>query len=76
MDDTEVLLEYMQRGNQVRVAAIHAATGLEAVIVGPRSAGEAELSRVAIDKLRYLLEKQGAKPDTPVAPQRRPGRWV
>lgn len=75
MRDDEVLLEFVPHGKHVRVAAIHASSGMEAVIVGPVSAGEAELSRVAIAKLRFILSRAMAADPGPPAP-RRPGRWA
>mgnify|MGYP001424765933 CR=1 FL=1 len=57
----EILFEFTQIGNNVRVTAVDAASGAEAVIIGPASSSAAELRRVATQKLRYIMEKSGAK---------------
>ncbi len=56
--DREVYVELIVQGNVVKATAIHAATGLEATIVGPAGAGRAALEAAAIRKLEYLLKKQ------------------
>lgn len=60
-DDGEgdVLLEFLRLGATVKVTAIDPRSLVEVSIVGPSSAGEAALRRVAIDKLRYVLKRQG-----------------
>lgn len=54
----EVLIEFMQNGNSVRVTAIDPISYVEASIVGPVWAGEETLRRNAIRKLIYVLEKR------------------
>jgi hypothetical protein len=54
----EVLFEFKQIGNSVKVTAIDSATGIEASIVGPAGAGDFELRRVALAKLNYVMQKQ------------------
>lgn len=54
----EVLLEFQQIGNSVKVTAIDTATLTEVSIVGAASVGEEALKRTAINKLRYVLDKQ------------------
>ena len=54
----QIIIEFRRIGNSVRVAAVDTETGREAVIVGPASAGEAVLSRVARQKLLRLLEAE------------------
>ena len=56
----EVLFEHTRLGAIMRVTAIDAATGTEAVIQGPASASTHELRRVALAKLNYVLQKQKA----------------
>jgi len=59
MDDKrEVILEYHQVGNSVRVAAVDPETLTEVSIVGSASAGMETLKRTAIRKLEYVLAKQ------------------
>lgn len=55
----EAILEFVQIGAYVRVTAVDPNTGLEAVIQGPASAGEAALRHTALQKLAYLLRKNG-----------------
>jgi len=57
-DKREVILEYQQIGNAVRVAAIDPDTLTEVSIMGSASAGIEVLNRTAIQKLNYVLEKQ------------------
>lgn len=54
----EVLFEFVQIGAIMRVTAVHAATGTEAVIQGPVALSQSNLQRAALAKLRYVLEKQ------------------
>ena len=54
----QIIIEFRRIGNSVRVAAIDAESGREAIIVGPASAGEATLARVARQKLLRLLEAE------------------
>lgn len=59
MDDKrEVILEYQQIGNAVRVAAVDPDTLIEVSIVGSASAGMEALKRTAIRKLEYVLAKK------------------
>ena len=58
-DEREVILEYQQIGNSVRVAAVDPDTLTEVSIVGSASAGLETLKRTAIRKLEYVLAKQG-----------------
>jgi hypothetical protein len=57
----EVLFEVTPSGSIVKVTAIDAETGIEAVIQGPVSAGQHALKQAALKKLVYLLEKQKKK---------------
>jgi hypothetical protein len=55
----EVILEFQRLGNAVKVTATDTETMVEVSIMGPARSGEAELRRAAIDKLNYVLRKQG-----------------
>lgn len=57
----EIYLEFIPVGRQVKVVAIDAATGTEVSIVGPVTASQAELQRVAVAKLkrRIAMETPG-----------------
>lgn len=54
----EILLEFVVQGNAVKATAIHAATGVEAAIVGPANAGRDVLGQAAVRKLKYVMEKK------------------
>ena len=54
----EVILEFHQIGNAVRVAAIDPETLIEVSIVGSPNAGTETLKQTAIRKLEYVLEKR------------------
>lgn len=56
-------MEFQAIGSSVKVSAIDPVSLLEVSIVGPASASEAELSRVAVRKLEYMLRKKAAPPD-------------
>ena len=51
----EIFLEYITLGDSAKVCAIHAATGEEAVAVGPATAPREALEKLAIGKLRRKL---------------------
>jgi hypothetical protein len=53
-DAGAIYFEFAVQGAFVRVSAIDAETGLEAVIVGPSHAPRAQLERLALRKLDYL----------------------
>jgi hypothetical protein len=53
-----VLFEFKQIGASVKVTAIDSETGIEASIVGPAGAGDTELRRVALAKLKYVIQRQ------------------
>ena len=52
----EVYFEFTAIGRNVKVAAIDAATGTEVVVMGPSSASQAELQRLALRKLEARLK--------------------
>ena len=54
----EVLIEFHQIGNSVKVAAVDPVTAVEASIVGAANASQEMLKRLAVRKLDYVLEKQ------------------
>lgn len=54
----DILFEARHVGGVVRVAAIDPASGTEAVVVGPASAGPRPLQELALRKLAFLLRKQ------------------
>ena len=54
----EILLEFVVQGNAVKATAIHAATGIEASIVGPANAARETLAQAALRKLHYVMAKK------------------
>jgi hypothetical protein len=61
MSNSEILIEFIQIGNSVKVSAICAKTGREVSIVGSPKASQAELTRVAVNKLKYVMAKEQNK---------------
>lgn len=55
----EVYFEFTALGGQVKVAAIDATTGTEVVVMGPVSASQADLQRLALRKLMARLKAVG-----------------
>jgi hypothetical protein len=55
----EVLFEFTPVGAIVRVAAIHVATGIEITVMGPASAARHDLERLALQKLKARLAREG-----------------
>jgi len=53
----EVIFEYTRIGSIVRVTAVDATTGTEVVIQGPAASSQHELQRIALNKLKYVMEK-------------------
>lgn len=66
MADGEVYFEFVQVGQQMRVAAVDAATGIEVVVITPVRASKLQMQQIALGKLRRrLIEEQDAAPQTP-----------
>jgi hypothetical protein len=57
MSMREILYETIRLGNLVKVTAVDAATGLEAVVVGLASGDSAALRGLALRKLTRLLAR-------------------
>lgn len=58
----EVLFEFQRVGNYIKVSAVDPVTYTEVSIVGSPRAGQAALQRVAANKLRYVLDRNGGRP--------------
>ncbi len=58
MNGREVIFEFQQVGNLMRVMAMDVATLTEITIQGPVNAGEAVLKNNALLRLEYVLRKQ------------------
>jgi len=54
----EVYFEFTAIGRTVKVSAIDSATGLEVSVVGPASASQADLQRLALQKLKAQLGRR------------------
>ena len=55
--EREVILEYFQIGNSVKVSAVDPVTLVEVSIIGPADQSREALTRTAINKLDYVLRK-------------------
>jgi hypothetical protein len=54
----EVYFEFTPVGAVVKVAAIDSATGIEVVVMGPATASQADLERLALAKLKARLARK------------------
>ena len=70
MADGEVYFEFVQVGQQMRVAAIDAVTGTEVIVITPVSANKIQMQQIALAKLRRKL---GEAPRPPTAS---PGKFA
>jgi hypothetical protein len=61
-DEQGYIIEFHRIGNAVKVSAMDPRTLTEVSIMGAPGAGEAELSRLAVRKLEYVLAKRAGKP--------------
>ena len=57
-EDGDIIIEYRQLGNSVRVSAMDTRTLTEVTIVGPADAGEETLKRNVLRKLEYVMAKK------------------
>jgi hypothetical protein len=56
--DREVYFEFVAIGNAVKVTAIDSLTGIEVSAMGPVSAAQADLQRLALQKLKARLRRE------------------
>lgn len=54
---SEILFEFYQSGNYMKVTAIEPETQTEATVVVPTSLSQDQMKMQALNKLRYLLKK-------------------
>jgi hypothetical protein len=54
----EVYFEHIVIGNAVKVTAIDSATAIEVSIMGPTSASQGDLERLALQKLKARLARE------------------
>lgn len=71
MADGEVYFEFVQVGQQMRVAAIDAATGVEVIVITPVTASKHQMQQVALAKLRKKLGDAAA-----TVPAATPGKFA
>ena len=57
-ENGDIIIEYRQLGNSVRVSAMDTKTLTEVTIVGPADAGEETLKRNVLKKLEYVMAKK------------------
>lgn len=62
MGDGDVLFEFIQVGQQMRVAAMDEATGIEVVVIAPLNATKLHMQRMALAKLKRRIEQEAAAP--------------
>ena len=60
---SDVLFEFTQMGQQVRVAAIDAATSIEVVVIAPASATPLQMQNLALAKLRRRMAETKPVPE-------------
>lgn len=54
----EVYFEFTAIGPQVRVAALDARTGVEVVIIAPKTAAQSQMQQIAMAKLKKRLQSE------------------
>ena len=54
----EYIIEFIPQGRYVKVTAVDPVTGREAVMVGDAAQSRETLTRLAVQKLEFLLNKQ------------------
>ncbi|MFL6810953.1 MAG: DUF6898 family protein [Bradyrhizobium canariense] len=57
-DRREVYFEFVAIGNVVKVTAIDSQTGTEVSAMGPASSSQADLQRLALQKLKARLKRE------------------
>ncbi len=57
-EDGDIIIEFRQLGNSVRVSAMDSKTLTEVSIVGPANAGEEQLKQTVLRKLEYVMAKK------------------
>ena len=61
LEPREVYFEFIAIGSAVKVVAIDAATGTEVTVMGPASAAQSDLERLALAKLKARLAREQAE---------------
>jgi hypothetical protein len=63
MTQGEILFEFVQVGQQMRVAAIHVPSGTEVIVITPAIASRIQMQQVAMAKLRKKLGDAPLRPE-------------
>lgn len=58
MSEATFYLEFLTIAGQVKVMAIDPETGIEVSIIAPESASQAEMTNVAVEKLKRRIAKE------------------
>lgn len=74
MAEGEVYFEFVQVGQQMRVAAIDATTGTEVIVITPVAATKLHMQQMALAKLRRKLGEETAA--VAAAPRSGPGKFA
>jgi hypothetical protein len=61
-DGREIYFEHIAIGNAVKVTAIDSLTAIEVSIMGPASAAQSDLEKLALQKLKARLARRPANP--------------
>jgi len=62
MSGGDVLFEFVQIGQQMRVAAIDEATGVEVVVIAPLNSSRMQMQRLAMAKLKRKIGRDEPPP--------------
>jgi hypothetical protein len=65
MSHGEVLFEFVQVGQQMRVAAVDPATNTEVIVIAPVNASRHHMQQIALAKLRRKLGQVDPPPQPP-----------
>ncbi|MEP3233767.1 MAG: serine hydroxymethyltransferase [Hyphomicrobiales bacterium] len=78
MSEATFYLEFLSIGGQVKVMAIDPETGIEVSIIAPESASQAEMTNVAVEKLKRRIAKEAEQEAGKAAkrPNRDTGRGI
>jgi hypothetical protein len=60
-DEQGYIIEFHRIGNAVKVSAFDPHTLTEVSIIGAPTASEAQLTRVVVQKLEFMIAKAGSK---------------
>tara|TARA_R110002096_G_scaffold435770_1_gene662558 strand:+ start:32643 stop:32825 length:183 start_codon:yes stop_codon:yes gene_type:complete len=58
MSDSEFIIEFIAMGNSVKVTCVDPKTGREVSTIGPANLPRSQLSKAAVNKMLYVLNKE------------------